>query len=82
MRGTSILALRIPRLVPPRRPGVQQVPARLVAAVRYDYEIGLMQLADVVRRYSTLLAADTVRDICAGRIYPEVKASRCKLNWR
>lgn len=83
MRGTSPAALpvRIPRFLQPKPRG-NALPARLVAAVRYDYEIGLMQLADVVRRYSTLLAADTVRDICAGRIYPEVKASRCKLNWR
>jgi hypothetical protein len=73
--------LIIPRFVQPA-PRPQTTPPRLVAAIRYDYEIGLMSQIDVVRRYSTVLDAGTVRDICAGRIHPDVKASRFKLNWR
>lgn len=57
-------------------------PDRLVAAVRWDYEYGLLSQAQCVERYSTLLGAHTVRDICAGRIHPDVKASRLKLLWR
>lgn len=73
--------LVIPRLIAPRTAG-NATPARLVAAVRWDYEYGLLSMAQCVARYSTLLAADTVRDICAGRTHPDVKASRLKLLWR
>lgn len=78
---TTSPPLVIPRLIAPRTGG-NPVPARLVAAVRWDYEVGLLSVAQCVERYSTLLAADTVRDICAGRIHPDVKASRLKLLWR
>lgn len=73
--------LVIPRLIAPRTAG-NATPDRLVAAVRWDYEYGLLSVAQCVARYSTLLAHDTVRDICAGRIHPDVKASRMKLLWR
>jgi len=73
--------LVIPRLIAPRTAG-NPTPARLVAAVRWDYEIGLMSVAQCAERYSTLLSAHTVRDICADRIHPGVKASRLKLLWR
>ena len=73
--------LVIPRLIAPRTAG-NPTPARLVAAVRWDYEIGLMSVAQCIERYSTLLSAHTVRDICAGRAHPDVKASRMKLLWR
>ena len=73
--------LVIPRLIAPRTAG-NVTPARLVAAIRWDYEIGLLSAAQCAARYSTLLAADTVRDICAGRIHPDIKASRLKLLWR
>lgn len=73
--------LVIPRLIAPRTAG-NATPDRLVAAVRWDYEYGLLSMAQCVERYSTLLGTDTVRDICAGRIHPDVKASRLKLLWR
>jgi hypothetical protein len=76
---------------PPTVPGLRRlglskrantVPDRLVAAVRWDYEYGLLSVVQCIERYSTLLSHDTVRDICAGRIHPDVKASRLKLLWR
>lgn len=76
--------LVIPRLIPPRtagNPGTA-LPERLVAAVRWDYEYGLLSMAQCAARYSTLIGGQTVRDICAGRIHPDVKASRLKLLWR
>lgn len=78
---TTNTPLGIPRLIAPRT-AANATPDRLVAAVRWDYEVGLLPQAQCVERYSTLLAADTVRDICAGRIHPGVKASRLKLLWR
>ena len=73
--------LGIPRLIALRTAG-SPTPDRLVAAVRWDYEYGLLSVAQCVERYSTLLGAGTVRDICAGRSHPDVKASRLKLLWR
>jgi len=73
--------LVIPRLIAPRTAG-NPTPARVVAAVRWDYEYGLLSMAQCAERYSSLLCAHTVRDICAGRIHPDVKASRLKLLWR
>jgi len=73
--------LAIPRLVKGATRG-RSMPDRLVAAVRWDYEYGLMSVAQCVERYSSLLCAHTVRDICAGRMHPGVKASRMKLLWR
>jgi hypothetical protein len=75
--------LVIPRLIPSSSATRgQPAPARLVAAVRYDYEIGLLSVAQCVARYSTLAGRSLVQDICAGRAYPDVKASRMKLLWR
>lgn len=73
--------LVIPRLIAPRT-AANATPDRLVAAVRWDYDYGLLSVAQCIARYSTLLGAHTVRDICAGRIHPDVKASRLKLLWR
>jgi hypothetical protein len=73
--------LVIPRLIAPRTGG-DTTPARLVAAIRYDYEIGLLSTAQCVERYSTVLGARMVRDICYGHAHPDVKASRLKLLWR
>ena len=76
---------------PPPVPGLRRLglskranaaPDRLVAAVRWDYEYGLLSVAQCIERYSTLLSHQVVRDICAGRIHPDVKASRLKLLWR
>jgi len=73
--------LVIPRLIPLRTAG-NPTPARLVAAVRWDYEVGLLSVAQCAERYSTLLGKQVVYDICAGRIHSDVKASRLKLLWR
>lgn len=74
-------ALVIPTFLPPAPRGTH-LPDRLVAAVRYDFEYGLLSVAQCIERYSTLVGADMVRDICAGRAHPDVKASRMKLLWR
>jgi hypothetical protein len=75
--------LVIPRLIPSSSATRgQPAPARLVAAIRYDYEIGLLSMAQCAERYGTLLSARLVRDICYGRAHPDVKASRMKLLWR
>jgi len=76
--------LVIPRLIPQAARGNpdKATPARLVAAVRWDYEVGLLSIAQCIERYGTLLHPNTVRDICAGRTHPDVKASRLKLLWR
>lgn len=72
--------LVIPELIPRR--ASRAIPDRLVAAIRWDYEYELLSAAQCVERYSTLLGNHAVYDICAGRIYPDVKASRMKLLWR
>lgn len=58
----------------------------LVAAVRWDYEIGLLSRADLARKYRAVLGLSSVYDIAARRIYPEIKSVRhatawCKLSW-
>ena len=73
--------LVIPRLIAPRM-AANATPDRMVAAVRWDYEYGLLSMAQCVERYGTVIGANTVRDICAGHIRPDVKASRMKLLWR
>jgi hypothetical protein len=74
--------LVIPRLIAPHHHGGDTTPARLVAAIRYDYEIGLLSMAQCAERYNTLVSARMVRDICYGHAHPDVKASRMKLLWR
>lgn len=60
---------------------------RLVAAIRYDYEVALMSMADVVRKYHLVVSAWTARRIMHGDVYKEVKAAHhrlawCKRSWR
>jgi hypothetical protein len=79
------LDLRIvdPRLEDERR----HLDRRIVEAIRYDFEIGLMTMAQVVRKYHGVVAASTARDIMNRTTYPEVKAvyhplGYCKRFWR
>ena len=60
---------------------------RLVAAVRWDYEIGLLSQAEIARKYRLVMHATTAYDICARRIHPDVVPMQnpvawAKLSWR
>lgn len=66
---------------------VRHLDKRLAAAVRYDYEVALLSMADVVHKYRLVISAATARDIMNGLIYPEVKSAHhalawCKRSWR
>lgn len=54
---------------------------RLVAAVRWDYEIGLMSCADIARKYHQVMHHSTVYNICSRDIYPHVAPVRHALAW-
>lgn len=53
----------------------------LVAAVRWDYEVGLQSQAEIARKYRQVMHSTTVYDICAGRIYADVAPVRNNLAW-
>lgn len=60
---------------------------RLVAAVRWDYEVGLLSRAEVVHKYRLVIAKSTAYQIMAGTLYPDVAPVRhsrawAKLSWR
>lgn len=62
------------------------IPRRLVAAIRWDYEHGLMSCADIARKYRMVASRDTVYRICNGRAHPKVPATKhamawCKSSW-
>lgn len=54
---------------------------RLVAAVRWDYEVGLMSQADLVRKYRLVISSAVVREIANGQYQSDVPAARCALAW-
>lgn len=75
------------RPAPARQAANRALHPRLVAAIRWDYEYGLMSRAEVVAKYRLVAGRDTVRDILERAAYPEVKAQRhalawCKRTWR
>lgn len=74
-------------LAPAPQRNVVRIPPALVAAVRWDYEYGLMAQGDLVAKYRLVLSESSVRGIASGRRHPEVKARRqalawCKNSWR
>lgn len=54
---------------------------RLVATIRWDYEIGLLSRADVVRKYRLVVSQASAYQTMAGTIYPDVKPMRHRLAW-
>lgn len=52
------------------------IPDSLVAAIRWDYEDGLMRLADVQAKYKGQVSASYVAAICYRKARPDVKARR------
>lgn len=73
--------MKIPTLNAPRTGG-NPIPDRVIAAIRWDYECNLLSMAQCVERYSTLVHAGAVRDICARRWRPDVTASKYELLWK
>lgn len=62
-------------------------PDALVAAVRWDYEYGLLSIAQLVDRYRQVMNQNTVRGVAFGTTRSEVKAARnvrawCNPKWR
>ena len=54
---------------------------RLVAAVRWDYEYGLLSHAQLVHKYRLVLSPAGVRGIIYGDTQPQVKAAKHALAW-
>lgn len=72
---------------PARQAANRSLHPRLVAAIRWDYEYGLMSRADVAAKYRLVAGKSCVYDILSGDSYAEVKAQRhalawCKRTWR
>lgn len=70
--------LSIPRFldlapVPPKPDGRRNLDRRIVEAIRYDYEIALLSMADVARKYRDVLHPDSARDIMNRATYPGVE---------
>jgi len=60
--------------------------SRLVAAIRYDYEVGLESQAAIAQKYRQVAGFSTVLNICARRIHPDVEPIKhatawAKLSW-
>lgn len=53
----------------------------LVAAVRWDYEVGLQSQAEIARKYRQVMHPATAYGICARRIHPDVAPVRNNLAW-
>lgn len=54
---------------------------QLVAAVRWDYVVGLFSHADIVHKYRLVLDVDTARAICAGYVDAHIMPARHVLAW-
>lgn len=72
----------IPKFAPKKPAHARAIPDRLIAAVRYDFEVGMLSLAQLRERYGTLMHPSSIREITAGELRPEIKASKFVLNWR
>jgi hypothetical protein len=82
--GAEMTNLDIPRFAALGRHhgGAQhRLHPRLVAAIRYDYEVALLDMAQVVRKYRLVVNETTAREIMNGVAYPEVKAEHHRLAW-
>ncbi len=54
---------------------------RLVAAVRWDFDIGLLSVSQLVDKYRLVLSRHHVEQIANGKSHPTIKAERCALAW-
>jgi hypothetical protein len=61
---------------PQKRGAKRTVPDSVVAAVRWDYEYGLMGLRPLQRKYSGIIGSNTVARIVYGEMRSEVKADQ------
>lgn len=73
-------ALIIPTFLPPKQHG-NAADRRLVGAIRYDYEVGLLAPADIVRKYAELLNRTTVYEVLNYTCQVEVRAAHCSITW-
>ena len=73
-------ALPIPTFLPAKQHG-NAAGRRLVAAVRYDYEVALLAPADIVRKYADLMSKSTVYEVLNYTCQPEVRAAQCSVVW-
>ena len=76
----STAALPIPTFLPAKQHG-NAADRRLVAAIRYDYEIGLWAPADIVRKYAPLMCTTSVYAVLNYTSQPEVRAAQCSMTW-
>jgi len=59
-----------------RQPIPAPLPVALVAAIRWDYEYGLMSQVDLVRKYRDVASEGSVRGIASLRRHPSTLARR------
>jgi hypothetical protein len=86
----SAAALPIPTFLPSagdRLAVPAPLPRSLVAAIRWDYEYGLLSQNDLVRKYAEVASATSVRGIASLRRHPDILAVRndgahCNPKWR
>lgn len=65
----------------PSEPAGPTIHPRLVAAVRWDYEYGLLSHAQLVHKYRLVLQANSIRGIIYGETQPHIKAAKHALAW-
>lgn len=70
------------RHVPLAAPVVSGLRTRLVAAIRWDFEIGLQSTADLVVKYRNVASAEQVRGICGNILDKDVRACQGKYLWK
>ena len=71
----------------PKASAAPKLDTRLVAALRWDFEIGLLSMAQVVEKYRLVVSAPTARAIMNRKTYTDVQPARnalawCKRSWR
>jgi hypothetical protein len=62
---------------PQKRGAKRTVPDSVVAAIRCDYEYGLMFVRALQAKYANVVGITTVARISRGEMRPEVKAAQC-----
>lgn len=55
---------------------------RIVAAIRWDFEVGLVSTADLVEKYRRVASADQVRGIVGRLMDPDVPPARAEHAWQ
>jgi hypothetical protein len=61
---------------PQKRGAKRTVPDSVVAAIRWDYEYGLIGLRPLQRKWAGVVGSTTVARICYMEMRPEVKAAQ------